>query len=135
VVLPRFVLVAIALVWLIVGVWGLVDPVGLAAVPAMTVEGDGGPLEIRAMYGGLGVGLSAYLLWCAASPARMRTGLTCAILTLGGIAVTRTVFWVLTPDQPIVHIVFAVLELASTGFALIAWWQARPAGIANTPVG
>jgi len=135
VVLPRFVLVSIALVWLIIGVWGLVDPVGLAAVPAMSVQGDGGPLEIRAMYGGLGVGMSAYLLWCASSPSRMRTGLTCAILTLGGMAVSRTVFFALVPGQPLVHIVFAVLEIATTGFAFIAWWQARPSGMATTPVG
>jgi hypothetical protein len=123
--MPRFVLVAIALIWLVIGVWGLVDPVGLSAVTAMQVDGPGGPIEIRAMYGGLGVGMSAFLLWCASREAWIRTGLTCVILTLGGMAVSRTAFVALTQPQPTVHTVFAVLEIATTAMAVFAWWQAR----------
>jgi hypothetical protein len=131
--MPRFVLVAIALAWLVIGMWGLVDPVGLAGVTAVKLEGDGGPIEIRAMYGGLGIGMSAFLLWCAMRVEWIRTGLACVILTLGGMAVTRSAFVILDPPQPTVHMVFSVLEIASTVMAMVAWWQARPKPAA-TPV-
>jgi hypothetical protein len=123
--MSRFVLVAVGLVWLVIGMWALVDPVGLAGVTAVKLEGDGGPIEVRAMYGGLGVGMSAFLLWCAMRHEWLRTGLACVILTIGGMAVTRGAFVVLRPPQPTVHMVFAVLEIATTVMAIVAWWQAR----------
>lgn len=76
-----------------IGVWTLVDPVGPLADVGVAPLDARGLVEIRAMYGGLELGMAAFLTWCAADPARVRVGLAGATLTIGGLGTARTVSW------------------------------------------
>lgn len=53
------------------------DGVGLIADTAL------GRTEVRAFYGGLELGIAAFLAWCLAVPSRTRVGLVAAALTVG----------------------------------------------------
>lgn len=70
------------------GVWLLINPMALAGV-GIPADSPIARVEIRAMYGGLELGIAAFLLWCAAVPAWRRVGLVAAALMVGGIALGR----------------------------------------------
>jgi hypothetical protein len=57
-------------------------PVGISGTPA-------GVVELRAFYGGLELGLAAFLLACAAKPDWREAGLWSVALVNGGIAAAR----------------------------------------------
>lgn len=111
--------------------------IGVAALvaPAATVAGAGlGPLpeparagltEIRAMYGGLELGLAAFLAWCTLAPERLPTGLLATVLTLGGLGAARLLG--IAVDQPDGWQMpaFAVIELSGAVAAGVAWTRLR----------
>ncbi len=55
--LARVVLGVTGLVWMVIGLWALADPRGLADLVDLRIESPLGRLEIRAMYGGFSVAL------------------------------------------------------------------------------
>ena len=63
---------------------GVLAAVGISGSPA-------GEVELRAFYGGLELGLGAFLLACAARPAWRAPGLWLVLLGNGGIAALRLV--------------------------------------------
>ncbi len=69
----------VAIVWAPAAVLGAVGISGTAA----------GLVELRAFYGGLELGLGAFLLACAFKPGWRRPGLWSVALVNGGIGVTR----------------------------------------------
>jgi len=112
--LYRLTLVLNALAWATVGVLGLVAPAWLLA--AVHVTGDAsGIAELRAMYGGMELGVAAFLIWSSAStsPGRIRTALVGATLPLAALGLVR-LGGILTSDVVAVHYVLAGLELSGT---------------------
>jgi len=99
------------------GAWLVIDPAGgLAAVQIMAV-GPAGLIELRAFYGGLELGLGAFLMACAARPEWRRPGLWLTALANGGIGLARVAgilaTGVMTPF-------FAYALVWELGFAILA---------------
>ncbi|MCB9672535.1 MAG: DUF4345 family protein [Alphaproteobacteria bacterium] len=86
-----------------------------------------GSVEIRAMYGGLELGMGAFLVWCGLDDARARTGLVACLLTLGGLGLARLASWALTAPGPGLHPLLFSVELigAATAAGVLAWTSRR----------
>lgn len=71
------------------GVWLIVDPAGGLATVGIAAVNPAGLIELRALYGGLELGLGWFLLRCAARPDWRHPGLWAVLLSNGGIGLTR----------------------------------------------
>ena len=108
-----------------IGAWALASPEGALGAVGVAAASADGVVELRAMYGGLELGMAAFLAWCAVSPARVRTGLAATCSTVGGLGAVRALGLALDrPDNPLLY-AFAVLEL--TGASAAAFLLLRPA--------
>ena len=81
-------LIVSGLAWCGFGIWLWLFPETIGGV-GLHVEGATGRVEVRAVYGGLELGLGAFLLWTAAHPSRYRVGLVAALFFVSGIAIGR----------------------------------------------
>jgi hypothetical protein len=72
------------------GVWLLVRPTALRGVGVVAENADG-RAELRAMYGGLELGIAAFLGLCLLRPDFTEPGLWLQLVALGGIALGRLV--------------------------------------------
>ena len=99
------------------GLWLVIDPVGGLAGVDIAGTSPAGVIELRAFYGGLELGLGAFLLACARLPAWRRAGLWLVLLGNGGIGLTRliaiAVTGVFTPF-------FAAALVWELGFVILA---------------
>lgn len=123
--IPQLILVLSALVF---GVFGLLFYVGPAewAAPVGVVAGSAtARTEIRAMYGGLEIGLMACLLWCVPDPARLRMGLAASVVLYGSLAAARLTSIVLEGASPGIHRTVALTELSAAVVCAVGWWLAR----------
>ncbi len=71
------------------GLWLVVDPAGGLAGVDIGATSPAGLIELRAFYGGLELGLGAFLIACARKPEWQRAGLWLTALGNGGIGLTR----------------------------------------------
>src|SRR4249920_1145675 len=99
------------------GLWLVVDPDGGLAAVGIGALNAAGRIELRAFYGGLELGLGAYLLACAARPDWRRPGLWAVGLGNGGIGLTRLVAIALTG---VFTPFFAYALVWELGFTLLA---------------
>jgi hypothetical protein len=53
--------------------------------------GESGRIDLRSVYGGMQVGIGAFLIYCAVAERRVRTGLVASLAMLGGLAGTRAI--------------------------------------------
>jgi hypothetical protein len=81
-------LIASGLAWCGFGVWLWLFPETINGV-GLSVEGATGTIEVRAVYGGLELGLGGFLLWASRHPSRTRTGLVAALFSVAGIGMGR----------------------------------------------
>ena len=97
-------------------------PVGISGTTA-------GLVELRAFYGGLELGLAAFLLACAAKPAWREPGLWSVALVNGGIAAARLLGIGLTGEFTGFFAAALVWEIGFTLAAIVAlrMKKARPA--------
>ena len=79
--------VSVAL-WAGFGLWLLLDPATLSNAE-IDVETPTARAEVRAFYGGLELGVAAFLAWCLRDGS-VRVGLVAALTVLLGVAVCRT---------------------------------------------
>lgn len=86
-----FVLLLAGLGFLSFGAWFLIDPISPLAAIGITVSGDPAATEFRAFYGGLELGLAAFLITAAFRPSWRMPGLWLALLSNGGIALGRLI--------------------------------------------
>jgi hypothetical protein len=75
--------------------------------------------EVRAMYGGLELGIAAFLVWCALDPELLAVGLVAAGLLLAGIGAGRLLGAVIARVANRLTVTLMVLEL---GAAAAAFW-------------
>jgi len=115
----RILVVVVAVVYIALGAWAVADVRGVASLLGITPAGPGSELELRAMYGGLEIGLGVFLLWCASNKTTLRTGLLCVAATVGGLGLTRLTGIVMDPSQPSLQLLLATAELATTGLVVI----------------
>lgn len=74
-----------------IGLWGLFDPVGILASMGLEMTGIGATVEVRAMYGGLQLGLAAPMIAGIVSPTYRRPALLLAAFYVAGLGFGRIV--------------------------------------------
>lgn len=123
--MSRAFVVVSALIYLGIGIWCIVDPVGTMADVGLVVEGANGAIEVRAMYGGLELGMAAFLLWCAIAEERVRTGVVAVTLSIGGLGLGRMLTWVALRPPDTLHPLLIPLELSSLVIGGLLLWHTR----------
>ena len=71
------------------GIYCLIDPGLLGRLTGLVIATPAAMTEIRAMYGGLELGLGLFFLISAVLPQTTRQGLFCMLLCLGGLGLSR----------------------------------------------
>jgi hypothetical protein len=74
-----------------IGLAFLVDPFVMGAQIGLGLAGATAANDVRAVYGGLQIGLGALLWACAAHPGRVRAGIAVSLATFGGLSAGRIV--------------------------------------------
>src|SRR5436190_13066312 len=97
----------------------IVDPAGGLVTVGIVASNPAGLIELRALYGGLELGLGVFFLLCAARPDWRRPGLWAVLLGNGGIGLTRLAGIALGGVFTPFLVVALVWEL---GFAGLAAW-------------
>jgi hypothetical protein len=102
------------------GVWLLVRPQALRGVGVVAENADG-RAELRAMYGGVELGIAAFLGLCLLRPDFTEAGLWLQLLALGGLAVGR-LLGISMEKGGVGKLIwfFAALEILATGVTLAA---------------
>jgi hypothetical protein len=103
------------------GLWLFVEPTGLASM-GVVVDTANGRTEIRAFYGGLELGLAAYLGIAARRPQWTRPALIAAIFVLAGAGLGRVTSMAIEGQGSTALWILASAEL---GGALIGIWGLR----------
>jgi len=107
----RIYLVLSALIWAGFGVVMLVNP-DLTGV-GLEVANPDGRIEIRGFYGGLELGIAAFLFWAAKATARHRAGLMAATLIIGCLAAGRVVGIAIEGGTSAMMMTFLSLEVVA----------------------
>lgn len=116
---PRLILALSGLAFLGFGVAFLVSPVAMAALVDLAAVTPTATTEVRAMYGGLEIGLGVALLTLVGRRDHVATGLRVALCAFAGMAAGRLSglvldgFW-----QPIMWL----LTTAEVVAAALIWW-------------
>ena len=100
---------------------GVLAPVGISGTPA-------GVVELQAFYGGLELGLGAFLLACAWCPAWRKPGLWLVLGVNGGIAAVRLLGIAQTGEYIPFFTYALVWELGFAAASALALWRGRAAG-------
>ncbi|MGE0039690.1 MAG: DUF4345 family protein [Vicinamibacterales bacterium] len=95
-------------------------PAAMAALVDLAPTTPTAHTELMAMYGGLELGIAAFLGWCALDAARLRAGLAAAGLLLGGLAALRVAGLAVNAGTAPVMWWFVAIEAAGAGLALAA---------------
>jgi hypothetical protein len=116
-----------ALAWFGFGVWLFLAPESLEGV-GLLVDGALGRVEVRGFYGGLEMGIGAFVLWTAAAPQRYRAGLMLGVLSMAGLATGRLVGSLLEGEIAPAMAFYMAIEYCAA--AINAWvlrkLQSRP---------
>ena len=119
----RVVLVLTGLIYLVFGVFFLVDPEQAATIVCFWLGGPTAFTEVRAFYGGLEIGLAAFLVVCAVVRRFGPAGLLATLLLCGGTAAGRLVGMVVDESRSTVVVVSLAVELIVMALAAIALWR------------
>jgi len=132
---PRLILALSALAFLAFGLAFLVSPAPMAALVHITVLSPTAHTEIRAMYGGLEIGLGVVLLTLLGRQDHVVVGLRVALFAFAGMALGRLAGLVVDGVwQPVMWLLLAI-EVAAA--ALVVWalrsMPAPPPATETTP--
>lgn len=116
--MPRNLLLVCAALFGFFGLWGLLSPEGMAATIGIKATAADGVNDLRAMYGGLELGLAAVLGWHALTEDRVSDGLVIAALTIGGLGAARGLSMLVTE----VTAMSTGLTLLEVGTAVVCFW-------------
>jgi Domain of unknown function (DUF4345) len=116
--MTRIFLWATALVFILFGLWGLLNPAEMVAKFSITLGGPDGVTMIRASYGGFLIGEGALFAWCALSPERHRFGLIAVVLLTLPILLSRLLGMALDGASSPYHKAYLGIELIGVCAAL-----------------
>jgi hypothetical protein len=118
--LVQIVLLASAFAYGGIAVTFLADPATMAALVDVSLGGATADNDVRAVYGGTALGLTAFLLASVHRPDWHRPALWMVALTLGSMAAARFLSILLVgPPRPIGFLLHGA-ELLGFGFAIVA---------------
>lgn len=103
------------------GLWLFADPAGIASMGLPIDPGSLWRVEVRAFFGGLEVGLAAFLFMCARRPAWAPAGLAALALLLGGTGVGRAMGLLLDHRADTGMLINAVSEIIGAAIAVAAF--------------
>ena len=118
--LARFSLIATAIAFLFFGFWLLIQPEGLAIL-GVQLPTESAKIEIRAMYGGLEIGIGIFFLLSAFRPAWYAAALMLQTMSLGALGLTRLIATILADAPHQLLFVFCALELFAALIGFIAY--------------
>ena len=122
---PRVSLVLAALVFGGSGVGFLVDPVGMGSRLGLALTQPTAVVEIGAVYGGLEVGLAAFLIGCLRHSRWIRTGLALQTFAFGGLALARGIGMLVRGAGGGLMLGLLGLEVGGALLGLVAFRRAR----------
>jgi hypothetical protein len=122
--MPLIVLWVSAATFATFGMLFFVNPAGWAASVDVSATTSTARTEIRAMYGGLEIGIAALLVWCALDPRLVRIGLLAVTCMFGGLAAGRAASLLLETGARSIMYSLVAIEAVAAGLALIAFRQA-----------
>ena len=102
----------------VIGIISLLDPVAFLGAVQIGVTEPSGAIELRAMYGGLQLGLAAFVFWCLRDEKRWHSGAMLMVLMLAGLGGTRLCAWLLAMPEGMMHPSLFTFEL---GGAVVGW--------------
>ncbi len=121
--LARRVLMAAAGVFGVIGLGCLIAPAALLGTVDVELPTATARVEIYAWYGGLELGIAAFLALCASRGDWVRLGLTASSLMLGGLGLARLLGALALTGTHWIHYPLAAAELG--GAALCIWASRR----------
>ena len=110
-----------AAMFLVFGVWGFVDPQGLAGLSDIALPNALAVAEFRSFYGGAAMGVASLLIF-AALKARWNDGLIVQIAIYGSIVAGRLIQWASAGSLESQTAKLLATEAIS---AALAWWALR----------
>lgn len=128
---PRAVLVLTGIAFLGFGLVFMLNPVGTIERVGIRVDLPQSIIEIRAMYGGLELGLGTFFLVASARERWIRAGLGAAMLSLGGLAIGRAVGMLAAGEADSLMLLLMVLETTGAILALVAFRAVRKLLLSN----
>ncbi len=126
--LARAVLGLSALAYGGVGLAFLIAPAAMGGLVGLSLRDATADNDVRAVYGGLGLGFALFCLLAAARDAWMRPALAATALTLGGMASARVVSWVAVGRPGPLAFLLHAAEVAGCAAAVAALSALRGAG-------
>jgi hypothetical protein len=122
----RLVLWLSAVAFAAIGAAFLLAPEAMAARVGVSLAGATAANDVRAVYGGLQLGIAAFLAWCVRRPDALRAGLAAQLFTFGGLAAARFVSMLLDGQPGALGLALHAAEIA--GFACGGIARARLRG-------
>jgi hypothetical protein len=113
-----------ALVCLLVGVWSLFDPAGVAGMIGYVFAGPAGQIEFVTIYGGFYTGLGAFLAWAALRTDWLVAGLAMSTLSAGGAFVARLAGTLAVASAPGLTLNLLISEAIWAGASAVGWYVA-----------
>lgn len=107
----RIILLLDALVFVTLGSIFLIIPARMAEFVDIVATAPAATADVRAVYGGMEIGVGLFLLWCGLSIPRVRTGLLAASLILACVATGRLFGIVNDTDQPAITFINLAVEI------------------------
>jgi hypothetical protein len=121
----RLVLALSAVPYAAIGLLFLVLPAAGAGRVGLALGGATADADVRAVYGGLQLGVAAFLALCAARPGWVRAGLAAQVLGFGGLAGARVVSLAVVGAPAPLGLALHGGELAGLACGLAACWRLR----------
>ena len=119
--LTRIFLGAIAILFVVFGLWSIIDPIGMTARLDVTVTGPNAAFEMRGIFGGVSLAAAGLTGAGALMPARFeRPALWFLIVYMGGYTLARLVSLIIGDSPTFNGWAFASFEVLSFILASIA---------------
>ncbi len=130
----RFVLWALAVVFIAFGLIALIQPSAMTGPPGLDASADGAVTEVRALYGGLQLGLGALLIWAVLDPSRWAHGLLAYGFLIGAVGDSRFIGLLIDGNWTGFHLFALSFEWITASLALFLWWRLRQRAEAPSPI-
>ena len=121
----RVVLWALAVVFVGFGLAALIQPSLMTGPPGLDASAPGAVTEVRALYGGLQLGLGAFLIWAALEPTRWAPALLGYGFIIGAVGDCRFIGLLIDGNWTGFHLFALGFEWITASVALLLWWRLR----------